>query len=249
MSKIQDYIEELKKLKYWDEYLMKNSNLPSPRSNLELLAAAVELGNKETFLKFLKITPEIAGVNDPGEFLCTIGVAGLGKIIAEEKSSTHLFVNLCDFARDPRWRVREGVAMALQYIGKKDMHFLFQSTSEWAQSDLFVQRALVAGLCEPALLRNSEDALKVLEIVFRITENLKKHNSERKTEAYRVLKKALSYGLSVAIVFSSEKGKQYFENLMNEKDPDIRSILKENLSKQRLIRMDSVWVNSMLTQF
>ncbi len=249
MGKIQGYKEELQNLKDWDEYLLKNSNLPSPRSNLELLAVAVELGSKATFLKYINIKPEDAPVNHPGEFLCTIGVAGLGKIILEERSNHELIRKLKGFAHDPRWRVREGVAMALQYIGKNDMDFLLKLTKDWIDGDLFTQRALIAGLCEPALLKNPEHSALVLEIVFYIASEIKTHTLLRKTEDFRVLKKALSYGISVAMVYSPDKGKECFEKLMSEIDPDTRSILKENLSKKRLSVMDAAWVNKTLKQF
>jgi len=249
VGKLNKYKEDLDNLKDWDAYLLKNSNLPSPRSNLELLAVAVELGTKPTFLRYIKIKPEEAPANHPGEFLCTIGVAGLGKVILEERSNNELFNKLKDFAHDPRWRVREGVAMALQYIGKKDMEFLLTATKDWIESDLFIQRALVAGLCEPAILKNPAQAERVLELVFYIASKIKTHTLLRKTEAFRVLKKALSYGISVAMVYAPEKGKENFEVFMSESDPDLRSILKENLSKKRLSTMDTSWVNKTLKQF
>lgn len=249
MSKIDEYKAKLLKLNHWEEFLIRNSNLPSPRSNLELLAAAVEAGTKDKFIKFLEFTVEVAPVNNPGEFICAIGVAGLGKLITEGDSVEDYFNKLIFFSADPRWRIREGVAMALQYIGRKDMTFLLASIQKWAQSTLFVQRALVAGLCEPVLLKNPEHASQVLNILFKITTQLNNQSLDKKAESYRVLKKALSYGWSVAIVALPQTGKEYFELLMKNGNADIGSIVKENLGKNRLVKMDKEWVNRMLKQF
>ena len=249
MSKVEEYKVQLCNLKEWDDFLLKNSNLPSPRSNLELLVAAVEVGTKDKFLKFLAWNVEIAPVNHPGEFLCTIGVTGLGKLISDRDEEDKWVLNLKAYSADPRWRVREGVAMALQYIGKRDMNFLLDLIQTWTSSDMFVQRALVAGLCEPVLLKKPEHALQVIDILHKITVDIKSHTSDRKTEAFRVLKKALSYGWSVAIIFSPTKGREYFEELMTDPDIDVRGILKGNLGKNRLKKMDAEWVKQLLRQF
>jgi len=89
----------------------------------------------------------------------------------------------------------------------------------------------------------------VLDILHKITVDLMSHTSDRKTEAFRVLKKALSYGWSVAIIFSPARGKEYFEELIRVPDIDVRSILKENLGKNRLKKMDAEWIKQLLKQF
>ena len=68
---------------------------------------------------------------------------------------------------------------------------------------------------------------------------------KRKDESFRVLKKGLAYGLSVAIAAYPEKGKQIFSELIEIKDKDTQWILKENLKKNRLIKMDKTWVEQM----
>jgi len=69
--------------------------------------------------------------------------------------------------------------------------------------------------------------------------------SDRKSESFRVLKKGLGYGLSVAMVACPEKGKELFEKLMRMPDRDINWILRENLKKKRLEKMDSEWTKDM----
>lgn len=47
MKKVQAYIEKLKGIENWDAYLMRESGLPGPRGNLELVQAVAEIGNEE----------------------------------------------------------------------------------------------------------------------------------------------------------------------------------------------------------
>jgi len=57
------------------------------------------------------------------------------------------------FAGDARWRVREGVAMAVQRAGDEDSELAFALAESWAHDpDPLVRRAAVAAICEPRLL-------------------------------------------------------------------------------------------------
>jgi hypothetical protein len=68
-------------------------------------------------------------------------------------------------ATDPRWRVREGVAMALQRLGDVDQLRLRRLTLSWAgEADPLVQRAAVAGMCEPRLLRGDGNRAHALAL-------------------------------------------------------------------------------------
>jgi len=55
-------------------------------------------------------------------------------------------------ANDPRWRVREGVAMALQRWGSENFDALAVKMTEWASGSLLERRTAGAALCEPALV-------------------------------------------------------------------------------------------------
>src|SRR5690348_9500770 len=150
------YRAELRKRKAWEPYLKKNSGLPGPRANLELVAAVVEEGDADR-LWHLSTSKD--------EFLALCGVAGLGKIAPIEPEA--VLKRLHELASDPRWRVREGVAMALQRIGRDDMAGLLAVMDRWADDGAFVQRAAVAGLCEPAILKRNEEIVAVLVILDR----------------------------------------------------------------------------------
>lgn len=107
----------------------------------------------------------------------------------------------------------------------------------------YEKRAVVAGLCEPKLLNNELIANKVITILSEISKVLNHDNKLADDE--ESLRKALGYGLSVAIVYSPETGKKAFEKLFTCKGKHIKWIIKENLKKNRLAKMDPNWVNEM----
>ena len=122
MSKADEYRETLRTLEDWDSFLLKESGLPGPRGNLELAQAVADEGGEELFERYLSFDPGKAPVNSPHEFLAFCGVVGLGRLLAEGKME--VLKTLRPYASDPRWRIREGVAMALQHLGQVDMDSL-----------------------------------------------------------------------------------------------------------------------------
>jgi hypothetical protein len=62
-GKIISYLEELKSLKDWDDFLLAESGLPGPRGNLELAQAFADVGNENLIKKYISIRPEEAPVN------------------------------------------------------------------------------------------------------------------------------------------------------------------------------------------
>jgi hypothetical protein len=242
MSRKEFYIEALRKTKDWKNYLLMNSNLPGPRGNLELMQAFVEIGSEKDFIPLLDYTPDKAPVNSPEEFLAFCGTVGLGKLISEGKYE--YFQKLRELASDPRWRNREGVAWALQIIGKKDFNLLLKNLESWSTGNHSEKRAVAAGLCEPILLTVEENTARVIEILDKITrQSIRDKN--RKSEEFQTLRKGLGYCWSVAVAAYPAKGKLIFEKLLECNDKDIFWIMKENLKKNRLIKMDPRWVKDL----
>jgi hypothetical protein len=242
MKERNQHIDNLNKSNNWIDYLKDNSGLPGKRANLELLMIVVNLGKEEFFNSCLKYNDKIAPTNTQGEFIAMCGVTGLGKLINNGKPE---YLGLLrEYASDNRWRVREGVAFGLQIIGEKNFDTLILGIREWINGNDYEKRAVVAGLCEPKLLRENNNSEIVLEILVEIIESIK-NISDRKCESFRVLKKGLGYGLSVAIVNNPEKGKAIFEKLKTISDNDIAWILNENLKKKRLEKMDKNWTDNM----
>ncbi len=247
MTRIDDEREGLRGLSpaQMEARLLERSGLPGPRGNLELLAAAVDVATPEQLAAWASLDAAIAPTGTTMEYLPVVGTAGLGRLVlegADRVERDRLVSQLAEHARDPRWRVREGVAMALQRVGSVDMPSVLDVTRTWAAStDRLLQRAVVAGLCEPALLRDSAVAEAVVQTLDRITATLP-GAADRRSEPFRVLRQALGYGWSVAAVAAPAAGRAAMERWFAGTDPDVRWVMRENLKKTRLARMDADWV-------
>lgn len=242
MRAVKRYLELLRVNSNWDEILLENSRLPGPRANLELAYAVAELGTEEQFLRWAALDPLAAPGDKPEGFLAVCGVMGLGYLAARGNLS-HLPL-LREMANDPRWRVREAVALGLQKYGESSLDDLLENMEEWAGGSLLERRAVVATLCEPALLSDSDYASRVIELLDRITSGLL-GEPERRAEEFKVLRKALGYGWSVAVVAHPKEGKPRFERWVASEDADIRWMVRENLKKKRLLKMDTSWVDAL----
>lgn len=242
MKKVDQYRQTIRSLKNWEPYLLEQSRLPGPRANIELARAVALEGTPEQFESFLENTAEIAPTNNPREFLAFCGVLGLGRLLAE--GQTECLDDLRQIANDPRWRVREAVALAIQTYGQKDIFSLIEVMKDWIKGSVLERRAAAAGLCEPDLLKNGQVAEAVLLILDEITRSLKEEVDKR-SDHFRALRKALGYCWSVAICAYPQKGKTMFEDWLLDIDRDIRWVCKENLRKKRLQRLDPEWVKIM----
>jgi hypothetical protein len=238
-NKVDTYRQKLRTLDDWDSYLLQESNLPGPRGNLELAHAVAQEGTAEQFQHLMSFGPDKAPTNSPYEFLAFCGVLGQGTLLAQ--SQTNALVGLCTFASDPRWRIREAVAQALQYWGRADMEALLEAMEVWGRGSPLEQRAAAAGLCEPSLLGAPEHAEKVQRLLDGITESILDLQN-RRDEGFLALRKGLGYCWSVAVVAFPQAGKPLIEKWFATQDRDIVWIMKQNLRKKRLERMDAEWV-------
>jgi hypothetical protein len=216
------YRAELRRLKDWEPYLKKHSGLPGPRANLELVRAVGEEADADRLWR-------LSASSD--EFLALCGTAGLGKVALMEPDTVMTWLR--ELASDGRWRVREGVAIALQRIGRENMPRLLADMQVWAEGEPLVQRAVVAGLCEPDLVKDRGHAVGVLVILDRITSSLAAAD-HRRDEGFRVLRQALGYGWSVAAAAAPENAWPYFEKWLLTRDKDVAWVMKTNLEKARL---------------
>ncbi len=91
------------------------------------------------------------------------------------------------------------------------------------------------------MVRDPDTARAVLRILDVITTRLGEA-PDRKDEDLRVLRQALAYGWSVAIVGCPTLGKPLLENWLKPEDRDLAWLARENLKKDRLKRMDPDWV-------
>jgi hypothetical protein len=221
-GRVEAYRGELRKLKEWEPYLKKHSGLPGPRANLELVAAVAEEADAD----------RLWGMSaSEDEFLALCGTAGLGRIALIEPDTVMTWLH--ELASDARWRVREGVALALQRLGREDMPRLVALMTVWAGDEPFVQRAAVAGLCEPAILKRNEDVVAVLAILDGITRSVAFAN-HRRDEGFQALRKALGYGWSVTAAAAPQNAKPYLEKWLRSTDKDVQWIMKSSLGKARM---------------
>ncbi|AFQ42736.1 hypothetical protein [Desulfosporosinus meridiei] len=238
MVKVDIYRSVLRELEDWDQYLLDESCLPGPRANLELIKAVAEEGTEERFMNYLSLDSAIAPFGSAAEFLPICGVVGLGSLIAQGR--VELLELLRSFSSDIRWRIREGVAIALQRIGESNIHVLLNEMAEWSEGSLLEKRSVVAALCEPKLLNHQKHINVVLQVLDKITFNIISEQN-RKSNDFKILRKSLGYGWSVVVAADPEDGKKYMEKWLAHDDKDIRWIMKENLRKKRLEKMDLDW--------
>ena len=224
-GRTKEYRRELQAAGDWDRYLVAHSGLPGPRANLELVEAAGDVAPFDLLWRW--------SASDD-EYLALCGTAGFGKFALTD---ARVLPRLKELAGDSRWRVREGVAIALQRMGKQDMSRLLEEMVSWSRGPAYVQRAAAAALCEPPLLKDPTDARKVLQILDRITRSFL-------TSRDRVLRQALGYCWSVAAGASPEDGRKAIDKWLDSDDPDVRWIMRTNLAKARMAALGAGWVAS-----
>ncbi|NTU64694.1 MAG: hypothetical protein HGB05_15155, partial [Chloroflexi bacterium] len=188
--KSEVYRQRLRELAGWDQFLLKESGLPGPRANLELVQAVADEGTLDLFQRYLSYTPYRASTNSPEVFLAVCGVVGLGRLLAG--GDLDQLAVLHDCANDPRWRVREAVAMGLQRWGDVDMSALLKAMTAWAKGSLLERRAAAAAVCEPRLLKDPKHAKRVLKLLDTITTSIVRE-TDRKAEDFKTLRQALGY--------------------------------------------------------
>ena len=103
----------------------------------------------------------------------------------------------------------------------------------WSRGDAFVQRAVVAGLCDPPILKTNGDTVEVLAILDAITGMLAS-STDRKHEGFRVLRQALGYGWSVAAAAAPQNATPYLDKWLRSTDKDVAWVMQSNLKKARM---------------
>jgi hypothetical protein len=239
MTKMDEYQKKLRELESWDQYLLQESGLPGPRGNLELAQVVADQGDAALFERYLAYNAGLAPTNSPYEFLAFCGVVGLGCLLAEGQMGWLNTIRLC--ASDRRWRLREGVAMALQRLGDADMDLLIHEMKVWSTGNPLEQRAAAAALCEPRLLVKEDQVRSILEILDKITTSLRERENHQSAD-FRALRKGLGYCWSVAVATAPTEGKKLMEKWLADPDKDVRWVMQQNLKKNRLVRMDADWV-------
>ena len=215
-----------------EAYLRGESHLPGPRSNLELLWAAAEVIGENTAADW---AARPTGEDPTDVFVISVGLVALGRFVADSPRSMAL---LRRRAPDDEWRIREAVAMGLQRLGDGRPDLLASIAIELSAShDPLVVRAAVAAVAEPRLLRTSDSvdaALAVLDTATRLVAAA----TDRRAASLRVLRRALGYAWSVVIAADVDRGWPRFVEWSRTDDPDVAWLVRENLKKKRLARLN-----------
>lgn len=222
----------------WAAYLAEGSGLPGPRANLALVQAVADEASPEQIAAF---------ADSADEYTALCGAVGLGRLWVDGPRP-QVEARLLALAEDPRWRVREGVVMALQRIGDADRDALWALADRWVDealtaSDaprLLLLRAVAAGIAEPRLVKAAPDAQRALRILDRITAALAglPAAGRRGRDDLRVLRQTLGYAWSVAAVGAPGEGFEALERLAALGDPDVTWIVRSNAAKSRLRKLD-----------
>ena len=198
-------------------YLLANSNLPGPRANLELSRAfgdAIAGRAGEERERAWSLCQELSGisadeapVNSPREFLpfyAAVGLGAIGSISPQHFEGA--FAGLRTLAHDPRWRMREAVRMGLQRMLARRGQDTLRVLEAWmADTSLLEKRAVAATLVDPSLLKDEEAARAAYgmhrDILDRVLQT-----QDRKSEEFKVLRKALGYTLSLVVCALPQDG-------------------------------------------
>lgn len=223
--------------------LKKESRLPGPRANLELLQQFVAEATQEQVDLCLDTLQTPIPVDDPLEFVAMCGVAASGKWLAKGFDSYESVIRRA--AGHSSWRVREAAVLALQELGLVNPTQLLERVEAWGKTTWLEKRCLAVALCDSRLLEKAEFARSVLSVLDEIIVDFETERNI-KSEDYKYLKKGLGQCLSLAVVALPSEGKEYFENWTRTPGGEMRWVLNENLKLSRLRRMDADWVDQQI---
>lgn len=227
------------------ENLLKNSGLPGPRANLELLYSFSKNATENEIDECLSFYKDDLH-NSPEEFVVMCGIVGY--CILNKDNIQKMLSTIRKYASHSSWRIRESIAIGIQEIAENNMSEILNGLKNWIDGNDLEKRAVVAALCEPKLLKEKSFIIKLFEILNKITMSFDKIDGKL-SENQNSLRKTLGYGWSVAIVSFPNKGKVVFEKIAKCNNKHIKWIVKENLKKNRLTVMDKKWVEKMLATF
>ncbi|QSF46954.1 hypothetical protein [Paenibacillus tianjinensis] len=233
----QQWIENREHWPLLEGHMHNNSGLPGPRANLELAAGFAQYfadaDIPDTAWALL-----CSWVDAPGEFLpfCAVQACGAHYANADEERRCLVESMLKAAMNDARWRVREAAAIGLQSIGESDFRLLADLLDGWRKdAALLEQRAFVAALAHPPLLKNRNHVLYALDLAAEITDGIL-HGAVKdcEPEHFRVLSRGLEYSLSLFAAAEPEEGFALLRRLAESGDVRMIRIVKCNLGKTRL---------------
>jgi hypothetical protein len=223
------------------DYLRRKSGLPGPRANLGLMYSFARKASMDDIYACLLVNSKEQ--KDPqDEFVLMCGIVGY--CYQKRKEYPEVLAEIRPFASSQSWRIREAVAIGIQEMVDNNLQNIMDILEPWVNGTFYENRAVVAALCEPKLLKNEEDIRRVFRIVRKITMKFLLINGKLSGEQ-ETLQKTLGYAWSVLVAASPVDGRPEFEKLAANTNPHIQWIVRENLRKNRLLEMDKLWVEKL----
>jgi len=227
-------------------FLAEQSDLPGPRGNLEMAAALADLaaeragGEGERLWRLADamthLDAEAVPTGDPQEMIPFAGVLVVGALgLACPAYLDSALERLRACSRDPRWRIQEAAAMALQrLLSSPAREHTAEVLETWlSPGDPLPARAVAAAYADPWLLETEYLATRAVAAHGRILA-LVETEPDRGSDGFRALRQGLAYTLSVAVAAAPEQGFRLLERLARSRDRDVRWIVSRNLTKDRL---------------
>lgn len=245
------------------ELLLTRSGLPGPRANLELAAAvadAVAARGAERvpwpmLWRWAQLDSAQAPTHHPREYLPFVALQALGAAFraAPETARARVGDELAHAATDPRWRIREAVAMALQRVGLGEPGVLQTLLTGWLEPRHPLRhRAIMAALADPPLLAEPAVAGWALGLADRVLSDFAAELPSPEVEpgvdpsrARRrvalsddegALLRALEYAPSVLVAAAPAEGFALLRRWAAHPRSEVGLLVAANLRKGRLAR-------------
>ncbi|PAU95571.1 hypothetical protein CK503_00450 [Aliifodinibius salipaludis] len=222
---------------------MKNAFVSGNEINIELAEEFARVGTVMDFKRFIRIDYTDAPEGSEKSFLTYCGILGLGKYLSKYYDKG-LLIQLRERANDPRLPIRQAVVKALQYIGRQKSHRLVDYIADWKNGTPLEQRACIAAVCSPELLKDRKSILEALELLEWVTVTFVGDVDWNKD--YEVLQEEVAQCWAIVVVANPEKGKQVMERWMKEDHLLVDVMMKKSLLNNSMQVLEGEWVNKWL---
>ena len=273
MPSIETYRAALRDLPAadWEPYLLAHANLPGPRGNLELAQAVADLGTEAQFRRWAALGPDVAPENTPECFLAFCGVVGLGAMMARgvgrgevaspgspshdaggetlggETPPLRMFApshptRAGASARRWRWRCSVGATRTCPALLAEMADWAAGQSVGAARGRRGAVRAAVAEDSRGTRPRSCASWTRSRPVHRRCLGRPQNRGAQDAAPGPGLLLERRR-----RCTLPDNIGKPLMENWLASPDPDIRWIMRENLKKNRLIKMDAAWVSQLTT--
>ena len=229
-------------------YLAAESSLAGPRTNQDLTEAFARAIREfaaadpedrrilwDLCVELACISPEDTPTDDPHEFLSVCGVRGIAAMGTISPGCVKAALRkLAESAEDPRWRIRDAVAIGLRDLLARHRDVTVSELNGWVEGGSWsAMQTVAAGVADADLLREPDLAEAALllhrKIMIRVYTA-----GERESEDFQALRKTLGCTLSRVVAALPSSGFEYLQQVSTLDDQEIRWIVRENLKDNHL---------------